>query len=343
MELQGKGEDNTAPVREIVDAVYRSESRRVLATLVRLVGDFDRAEEAMHDAFAAAVEQWPQNGVPENPFAWLVSTGRFKAIDGIRRRTRFDALLTQFGHSLYEEAGVPPAELDEETIEDDRLRMIFTCCHPALPPDAQIALTLREMCGLTTEEIARAFITPAPTIAKRIVRAKRRFWKPAFPTKYFGGRSSRAIGDRDFTWSIWFSPKDTRHRRVILSTRPDLSGRSHPPGTAAGRDCGCSPKCRDFLAMMLFHESRRNARTSSEGELVLLGDQHRSLWDSALIDEGVALVKKAPRRASSVPIRCRPRSQPSMPRRRPRRKRIGHRSRDFTTNCCAAARRRLWN
>ena len=156
--------------REIVDAVYRSDSRRVLATLIRLVGDFDLAEEALHDAFRAALEQWPRDGVPDNPRAWLVSAGRFKAIDGIRRRARFDALedVAEHAEAIVEDA----AEWGDESVEDDRLRLIFTCCHPALAPDAQVALTLREVCGLTTEEIAHAFLTPAPTLAQRIVRAK---------------------------------------------------------------------------------------------------------------------------------------------------------------------------
>ena len=171
MGLPQRAEDDAARARAMVEAVYRSDSRRVLATLIRLLGDFDRAEEAMHDAFVAAVEQWPQQGIPANPRAWLVSAGRFKAIDSMRRRARFDATLTEFAQHL-DALTSNPAEWDEQNIEDDRLRLIFTCCHPALPPDAQVALTLREVCGLTTEEIARSFLTAAPTIAKRIVRAK---------------------------------------------------------------------------------------------------------------------------------------------------------------------------
>jgi RNA polymerase sigma-70 factor, ECF subfamily len=170
MGMPRKDENCAEGVYEIVDAVYRSDSRRVLATLVHLLGDFDLAEEAMHDAFAAAVEQWPQNGVPSNPRAWLVSAGRFKAIDGMRRRTRFDATLAELERHLGGQT-IDPADWDDQSIEDDRLRLIFTCCHPALSRDAQIALTLREVCSLTTEEIARAFLTTAPTIAKRIVRA----------------------------------------------------------------------------------------------------------------------------------------------------------------------------
>ena len=164
-------EETTKQVRELVDNVYRSESRQVLATLIRLLGDFDTAEEALHDAFAVAVEQWARDGVPANPRAWLVSTGRFKAIDGMRRRARFDASLTELAKQM--EAGTDEApEGDEESVEDDRLRLVFTCCHPALAPDAQVAMTLREVCGLTTEEIARAFLTTPPTVAQRIVRAK---------------------------------------------------------------------------------------------------------------------------------------------------------------------------
>src|SRR5213076_928062 len=157
--------------RNTVDVVYRSDSRRVLATLIRLLGDFDIAEEALHDAFNTALEQWPRDGVPKNPRAWLVSTGRFKAIDSIRRRARFDASLSTLADQLGE-AVTYPEDVDQEGVEDDQLRLIFTCCHPALPPDAQIALTLREVCGLTTEEIARAFLTGPPTVAQRIVRAK---------------------------------------------------------------------------------------------------------------------------------------------------------------------------
>ena len=164
-------EDAREHAREAVDAVYRNESRRVLATLIRLLGDFDLAEEALHDAFAAAVEQWPRDGLPRNPAAWLVSVGRFRAIDRLRRRARFDASLAAVAAELQADVGPDPS-WSEQDVEDDRLRLIFTCCHPALPPDAQVALTLREVCGLTTEEIARAFLTTPPTLAQRIVRAK---------------------------------------------------------------------------------------------------------------------------------------------------------------------------
>src|SRR5688572_31645405 len=173
-------EDAIKRAREVVDAVYRSESRHVLATLIRLLGDFDAAEEALHDAFAAAVEQWARDGVPVNPRAWLVSTGRFKAIDGMRRRARFDASLSELAKQL-ESSTSDAEEWDDESVEDDRLRLIFTCCHPALSPDVQVAMTLREVCGLTTEEIARAFLTTPPTVAQRIVRAKRKIRDARIP------------------------------------------------------------------------------------------------------------------------------------------------------------------
>src|SRR5437764_15011543 len=177
----GSGLSNAAePMREQVDAVYRAESRRVLATLIRLLGDFDLAEEALHDAFTAAVERWPADGIPANPRAWLVSTGRFKAIDQLRRRTRFDASLASLADRLGD--GVSPApDVDDDGVEDDRLRLIFTCCHPALPPEAQVALTLREVCGLTTEEIASAFLTAPSTLAQRIVRAKAKIRDAGIP------------------------------------------------------------------------------------------------------------------------------------------------------------------
>ena len=184
-------EDSADRAREAVDAVYRADGRRVLATLIRLLGDFDLAEEALHEAFAAAVEQWPREGTPANPRAWLVSAGRFKAIDAMRRRARFDASQAELAERLEAQTAVPrPGEAED--IEDDRLRLIFTCCHPALTPDAQVALTLREVCGLTTEEIARAFLTAPPTLAQRIVRARRRSATRAFPTRCRRGPSCRS-------------------------------------------------------------------------------------------------------------------------------------------------------
>jgi RNA polymerase sigma-70 factor (ECF subfamily) len=275
----------------MVEAVYRSDSRRVLATLIRLLGDFDLAEEALHEAFAAAVEQWPRDGAPANPRAWLVSTGRFKAIDAIRRRARFDASQAELAERL--EADTPAgADWGDETLEDDRLRLIFTCCHPALPPDAQVALTLREVCGLTTEEIARAFLTAPPTLAQRIVRAKAKIRDARIPYQV---PSREELPDR----------LDTVLRVVYLVfnegysassgeslTRPDLSGEAIRLGRLLV-DLLPEPEAVGLLALMLLHESRRAARTSPSGEIVLLDDQDRSLWSRDQIGEGSALVERA--------------------------------------------------
>jgi RNA polymerase sigma-70 factor, ECF subfamily len=290
MDLPPKGNDIVEQVQEIVDAVYRSESRRVLATLVRLLGDFDRAEEAVHDAFIAAVEKWPQSGVPANPRAWLVSTGRFKAIDGMRRRARFEEIQVELGHQF--DGTISPAELDDDGIEDDRLRLIFTCCHPALSPDSQIALTLREVCGLTTEEIARAFLTAAPTIAKRIVRAKGKIRDARIPYEV---PSRTDLPERLDTVLhvvyLVFTEGYSASSGESL-TRPDLSGDAIRLGRLLV-ELLPEPEVQGLMALMLLHESRRSARVSSHGELVLLGDQDRSLWDRALINEGTALVERA--------------------------------------------------
>jgi RNA polymerase sigma-70 factor, ECF subfamily len=289
MGLLGKGEDGAERVGEIVDAVYRSDSRRVLATLIRLLGDFDRAEEAMHDAFAAAVEQWPRDGVPDNPLAWLVSAGRFKAIDSMRRRARFDATLDELARQL---DGNTPAEWDDESIEDDRLRLIFTCCHPALPPDAQIALTLREMCGLTTEEIARAFLTAAPTIAKRIVRAKAKIRDARIPYEVPSGADLPQRLDTVLHVIYLVFTEGYAASSGESLTRSDLSGEAVRLGRLLV-ELFPEPEVQGLLAVMLLHESRRRARTSREGELVLLDDQDRSLWDRALIAEGIVLLEHA--------------------------------------------------
>ena len=208
-------EGEVKDVRELVDAVYRSESRQVLATLIRLLGDFETAEEALHDAFAVAVEQWARDGVPANPRAWLVSTGRFKAIDGIRRRARFGASLTELARQV--ESSTGEAETwDEESVEDDRLRLIFTCCHPALSPEAQVAMTMREVCGLTTEEIARAFLTKPTTVAQRIVRAKTKIRRPTSPMKCRWRKSCRTDWMPYYGSSIWCLTKGTR---LLLEAR----------------------------------------------------------------------------------------------------------------------------
>jgi RNA polymerase sigma-70 factor, ECF subfamily len=280
-----------ARAREVVEAVYRSDSRRVLATLIRLLGDFDLAEEAMHEAFATAVLRWPSDGLPDNPRAWLVSAGRFKAIDGIRRRARFDAsqhrLVEQFDR---EEAG--PSVGDDDTVEDDQLRLIFTCCHPALPPEGQIALTLREVCGLTTEEIARAFLAPAPTVAQRIVRAKSKIRDARIPYQI----PARAeLSDRlDAVLRVVYLVFNEGYSASAGAsvTRHDLSAEAIRLGRLVV-ELLPEPEAIGLLALMLLHESRRDTRTSPEGDLVLLADQDRSRWDRARIAEGSALVQRA--------------------------------------------------
>jgi len=277
-------------VREAVDAVYRSDSRRVLATLIRLLGDFDLAEEALHDAFTAALERWPRDGLPANPRAWLVSTGRFKAIDGIRRRARFDASLTRVADRL-DAAGDAP-EQDDQEVEDDRLRLIFTCCHPALPPDAQVALTLREVCGLTTEEIAHAFLSTPPTVAQRIVRAKAKIRDARIPYQ-LPSRDDlpRRLDTVLHVIYLVFNEGYSASSGGTL-TRRDLSGEAIRLGRLL-IELLPEPEAIGLLGLMLLHESRRPARTSAEGELVLLVDQDRSLWNQEQIAEGVALVERA--------------------------------------------------
>jgi RNA polymerase sigma-70 factor (ECF subfamily) len=283
--------DSVESVREKVDALYRTDSRRVLATLIRLLGDFDLAEEALHDAFTAAVDAWPRDGVPDNPRAWLVSTGRFKAIDTMRRRARFDASLVEIAERLYADASTNPPD-DDERLEDDRLRLIFTCCHPALPPDAQIALTLREVCGLTTEEIAHAFLTNPPTLAQRIVRAKNKIRTARIPYQI----PSRAeLPERVDTVLhviyLVFNEGYSASSGESL-TRHDLSAEAIRLGRLLNQLLP-EPEVAGLLALMLLHESRRAARTTETGELVLLDDQDRSLWNHDLIGEGVALVERA--------------------------------------------------
>jgi RNA polymerase sigma-70 factor (ECF subfamily) len=278
-------------VRERVDAVYRTESRRVLATLIRLLGDFDLAEEAMHAAFAAAVAQWQRDGVPANPRAWLVSAGRFKAIDGMRRRARFDASLKDIAEQIEANSSEDP-EIDHESLEDDRLRLIFTCCHPALPPDAQIALTLREVCGLTTEEIARAFLAGAPTLAQRIVRAKAKIRDARIPYQV---PSRTELPERLDTVLhviyLVFNEGYSASSGASL-TRHDLSGEAIRLGRLMV-ELMAEPEAVGLLALMLLQESRRAARTSADGEIVLLSDQDRTLWNRPQIAEGVALVERA--------------------------------------------------
>jgi RNA polymerase sigma-70 factor, ECF subfamily len=279
------------PILETVNAVYLSDSRRVLATLIRLLGDFDVAEEALHDAFRAALEQWPREGVPTNPRAWLVSTGRFKAIDGMRRRARFDAL-DELGNKVDVAVIDDSAWADEESVEDDRLRLIFTCCHPALSPDAQVALTLREVCGLTTEEIGRAFLTPAPTLAQRIVRAKAKIRDARIPYQV---PTQTELPERlDAVLRVIylvFNEGYTASSGASV-TRHDLSAEAIRLGRLLV-ELLPEPEAIGLLALMLLHESRRAARTSASGELILLDDQDRSLWNRDQIAEGIKLVERA--------------------------------------------------
>src|SRR6185369_13175488 len=249
-------------VPEAIDEIYRTESRRIFATLVRLLGDFDIAEEALHDAFAAAVEQWPREGVPDNPRAWLVSAGRFKAIDRIRRRARFEVQVED--ETELADAAASDASLDEhEGVEDDRLRLIFTCCHPALAPDAQVALTLREVCGMTTEEIASAYLTSPATVAQRIVRAIYLVFNEGYLAS-----SGETLTRHDL------SGEAIRLGRLLVELLPE-------------------PEAVGLLALMLLQESRRAARSSDSGELVLLADQDRSLWNREQIEDGTRLVEGA--------------------------------------------------
>jgi RNA polymerase sigma-70 factor, ECF subfamily len=281
----------TDDVRETVNAVYLSDSRRVLATLIRLLGDFDVAEEALHDAFKAALEQWPRDGVPANPRAWLVSAGRFKAIDAKRRRARFDAL-----DEISDQADLAVVDAaawaDQESVEDDRLRLIFTCCHPALAADARIALTLREVCGLTTEQIAQAFLAPAPTLAQRIVRAKAKIRDARIPYQV---PTQAELSDRlDAVLRVIylvFNEGYTASSGESL-TRPDLSSEAIRLGRLLV-ELLPEPEAMGLLALMLLNESRRPARASASGELILLEDQDRSLWNREHIEEGTRLVHDA--------------------------------------------------
>jgi RNA polymerase sigma-70 factor (ECF subfamily) len=281
-----------ARVQKEIDALYRKESRRIFATLIRLLGDFDRAEEALSDAFRAAMEKWPTEGLPQNPVAWLVSAGRFKSIDKQRRDKRFEHLEDRpdVAESLSDESAMP---LDEQQLlEDDRLRLVFTCCHPALAPDAQVALTLREVCGLTTEEIAAAFLTPAPTLAQRIVRAKNKIRDANIPYEVPGREqlperleSVLRVVYLVFNEGYSASSGDS-------ATRADLSGEAIRLGRLILQLLPES-EVRGLLALMLLHESRRETRATEDGELVLLDEQDRSRWNRALIDEGAALVRAA--------------------------------------------------
>jgi len=281
----------TDPVLEAVSQAYVAESRRVLATLIRLLGDFDAAEEAVSDAFRAALEQWPREGVPANPRAWLVSAGRFKAIDAMRRRRKFDQL-DESGAAETIAVTDEAAWADPETVEDDQLRLIFICCHPALAPDTQVALTLREVCGLATEEIARAFLTPAPTLAQRIVRAKAKIRDAKIPYEVPARADlPERLGAVLRVVYLVFNEGYAASAGESV-TRADLSSEAIRLGRLLV-DLLPEPEAMGLLALMLLHESRRAARMSPSGDLILLEDQDRRLWDRALIAEGGRLVERA--------------------------------------------------
>lgn len=279
------------PMRQVVDNLYRAESRRVFATLVRLLGDFDLAEDALHEAFTAALIQWDRDGAPNNPRAWLVSTGRFKAIDTLRRRARFDASLATLATQLDLDAG-PASDQEDATIEDDRLRLIFTCCHPALSPDARLALTLREVCGLTTEEIARAFLTTPTTLAQRIVRAKAKIRDARIP---YQTPAAAELPERlDAVLHVVYLVFNEGYAASAGDslTRADLSGEAIRLARLLN-DLLPEPEVAGLLALLLLQESRRLARATPEGDVILLEDQDRSLWNRAQIAEGGALVQRA--------------------------------------------------
>ena len=276
------------PLQEL-DQIYREHSRRVLATLIRLLGDFDLAEDALHDAFAAALERWPKEGVPANPSAWLISTGRFKAIDTLRRRARFQSSLATLAEEIEKGA---QAEPNLESVEDDQLRLIFTCCHPALAPEARIALTLREVCGLTTEEIARAFLSPPPTIAQRIVRAKAKIRDAKVPYEV---PSTEDLPERlDTVLQVIYLVFNEGYSASFGEsvTRADLSGEAIRLGRLLV-ELLPEAEAIGLLALMLLQESRRLARATESGDLILLEDQDRSLWNRECIREGLSLVSRA--------------------------------------------------
>lgn len=284
--------DARTQVRDVVDSTYRSDSRRVLATLVRLLGDFDLAEEALHDAFAAAMDRWPTEGVPANPPAWLVSVGRFRAIDQLRRRAVFDSKQSELMHEMQQTLPGEPSDAIEDEIVDDRLRLIFTCSHPALALDSQVALTLRTVGGLTTEEIAHAFLVPAPTLAQRIVRAKNKIRDARIPYEIPDATELPARLDAVLAVIYLVFNEGYSASSGDSPTRADLCAEAIRLGRLLVQLLP-EPESVGLLALMLLNESRRTARTGADGTIILLDDQDRTRWDRALISEGIALTERA--------------------------------------------------
>jgi RNA polymerase sigma-70 factor (ECF subfamily) len=285
-------ERSTEQIRELLDSLYRVESRRILATLVRLLGDFDLAEEAMHEAFAAALDLWPRSGVPDNPRPWMISTARFKAIDTLRRRARFDASQDELGRYLEAQGSSAERSGEEDSVEDDRLRLIFTCCHPSLPPEARVALTLREVCGLTTEEIAKAFLIAPSSLAQRIVRAKAKIRETAIPYEVPTPQELPArLGAVLQVIYLVFNEGYSAATGAEV-TRGELTAEAIRLGRLVS-ELLPEPEVLGLLSLMLLQESRRAARTSPTGELILLENQDRSLWNREQIAEGVALLERA--------------------------------------------------
>ena len=312
MSERSMSEHPTEQIRELLDSLYRVDSGRILATLIRLLGDFDLAEEAMHEAFAAALSLWPSSGVPGNPRPWLISTARFKAIDTLRRRARFDASQDELVRHIEEQSRSAEKSSDDDFLEDDRLRLIFTCCHPSLAPEARVALTLREVCGLTTEEIAKAFLTTPRTLAQRIVRAKAKIREERIPYEVptpqelperlgavlqviylvFNEGYSAAAGAEVTRAEL--TGEAIRLGRLLaelhLSELHSAELRPEPEGIVSET---VGSEIMGLLSLMLLQESRRAARTSPTGELILLENQDRALWNKEQIAEGVALLEKA--------------------------------------------------
>ncbi|HSE25337.1 MAG TPA: sigma-70 family RNA polymerase sigma factor, partial [Pyrinomonadaceae bacterium] len=285
-------ECSTDQIRELLDSLYRTESGRILATLIRLLGDFDLAEEAMHEAFAAALSVWPSNGVPGNPRPWLISTARFKAIDTLRRRSRFDASQDELARYLEAQLSSAEQSNEEDHVDDDRLRLIFTCCHPSLPAEARVALTLREVCGLTTEEIAKAFLITPRTLAQRIVRAKAKIRETKIPYEV---PSSEELPERlgavlQVIYLVFNEGYSAATGREVMRT--ELTGEAIRLARLL-MELQPEPEVVGLLALMLLQESRHAARTSPTGELILLENQDRSLWNREQIAEGVALLERA--------------------------------------------------